>query len=71
MFFSSWKVRSIERRRRKIEEAIDTMFAENNIVVSQAKTIKDIVAIPNYNNSVEINIPDYSRLRSRRDKCKV
>lgn len=45
--------RSTKQQKQDIEQAIKVMLVENKIVISQAKTAKEICSTLNYNRSVE------------------
>ena len=55
--------RSAKQQKQDIEQAIKVMLVENKIVISQAKTAKEICSTRNYNRSVESPLCGTGKLR--------
>ena len=58
------RTHSTKRQKRDIEQAIKVMLIENKIVISQAKTAKEICSTHNYNRSVESPLCGTGKLRN-------
>lgn len=58
------KTRFTKQQKQDIEQAIKVMLVENKIVISQAKTAKEICATCNYNQSVESHLCGTEKLRN-------
>lgn len=55
--------RSAKQQKQDIEQAIKVMLVENKIVISQARTAKEICSTRNYNRSVESPLCGTGKLR--------
>ena len=58
------RTRFTKRQKRDIEQAIKVMLVENKVVISQAKTAKEISSTRNYNRSVESPLCGTGKLRN-------